>query len=225
MFGFFKSANVSELEEEKKALLARVKENARTIENLREQISDMEHNTYRYHREEIRNLSEKLSDMETAHARDLAKVREHATETAKAEVKDAKAAFQKTLESKDETIAELRSEIRDLNLAAEESAQNIDLAIREGILEYTEKNLGEIAKLQVQVAELKGDIKAAKAEADAKGIVIKALEKQNEVSASQVADSMAIVRDVAPKVNLEKLGFEITVPAQAKQGGGEQKKQ
>lgn len=219
----FIPADVQELRDEVKLFKNRVKELIRANDDLSEELSDRDHDTYRSHREELREAREKLEYAQASYEKSVAKIRQSCDEACEEIRKEEKAKYDKAKDAMEEQIAELRSSIRDLELAADEEAQDVDLAIREEVLNFKTDHLEDVSKLEVKIAKMEGLIEGSKGEGKANDSLVKALEGII-VSLREDLDSMIDhATAVAPKINLEKLGFEVTVPAQAR--GGEQKKQ
>lgn len=216
--------DVQEAIEEKKSLQQLLKAERRVNEELREEIADAEHNTYRYHQQDIREANEQVEDAEYRADRKVVVAGYKANDATADAKREARDEFQAKLDKSDAKIAELESTIRTLELEAEESQQDTDLAIQEGILEFREAHVEDVAKLQVKVATLEGEVKAAQADGKSKDQVIKILTDLLEDYGETNSQLVETISEVAPKINLEKIGFEVTVPVPAKQGGGEQKK-
>lgn len=215
--------DVQEAITEKKAATEALKVANRTIADLRETIADSEHKTYRQHRLELRNADEDVEDVEYHADRKVTVAEEKATDAVEDAKRQAKREAKQSLDQADTKIAELKSVVRELELAAEEDEASSDLAIQEGILEYKEEHIKDVTALEVKLAEAKGQTLAAQADAKSKDQVIKVLTDLLEGHGEQVDSLIEAITEVAPKINLEKLGFEVTVPVAAKQGGGDNK--
>lgn len=220
----FGTSDEVELKESNKALVKRVKQLESEITEQREKDDDDYHEIYRENYLKQRKQDESQEDFEHRMERSSNKSEVRNQDAIEEAKRLARNESKVALSKKEEEVAELKSQIRDLELAAEEEQQETDLAIQEGILEYKEAHLEDVSKLQVKVATLEGEVKAAQADGKSKDQVIKILTDLLEDYGETNSQLVETISEVAPKINLEKIGFEVTVPVPAKQGGGEQKK-
>lgn len=217
--------DASEAKIQIKALTKQVKNLTKENENLREEMEDADHDASRWQRRELREARESAEDAQYSADRQVALAEREAEDSSEDAARAFKKAHKAELDKKDVEIANATSKVRTLELQLKEKGQDTDLAIQEGILEYKEEHMEEVKNLEVKLAVSQGETKSAQAESKQKDIVIKVL-TDLLTKAGETNDSLVeAITEVAPKINLEKLGFEVTVPAAAKQGGGDQKKQ
>lgn len=229
MFRIFGSSeSESELRTTNKALLKQLKAADVRIENLETELEDQQHETYRSHENYVRDLQEERADAEHRAERRTAERIEEIQEAADERVEEAEAKFEKQLEDKDTQIAELQSQIRTLELAAEEESLDVDLQVQEGINEYKEEHQEEVTSLQVKLATSEGQTKTAQAETKSKDAIIAVLTTQLESRGEDVESMIDFAKSVAPKVSLDKFQINVEVPApvtvQQKGGGDQQQK-
>lgn len=210
------SGDTQELLEERKLHLKQIKNLTKQVADLEEEIENAEHESDRWHREELRDAREDVEDSMHQADRRVQLAKDRADDS----VYDA---TRRQMESHRAEIAKLQAtisakdvEIKNLKLAQEEEQADTDLAIQEGILEYRQTHLDELNVAEVKIAKLEGDVKAAQADAKAKDQVIAALTKLIDKQGTTQETLIEAVTDVAPKFNLEKLGFEVNVPVQTK---------
>lgn len=220
----FGDSDTSELKETNKALVQRITKLESENTELREQDADDYHEIQREAFLNERMRDESQADFEHRMERRETRSDECSEDAITAAKRTAAKEAQTALDKKADELAVAKSENRELTLQLEEQQQETDLAIQEGILEYKEEHLEDMVKLQVSNAELKGEVKAAQADGKSKDQVIKILTDLLTKSGETNASLVEAITEVAPKINLEKLGFEVTVPVAAKQSG-EQKKQ
>lgn len=228
--------DVSEAKATIKAQAKEIKRLSKQVEDLREEAEEAEHKQSRWDRLNNRKVQEDAEDevyaakrSEFVVSRDAKARAEDAKFEAETKAEQSEVALKKAqraeLDKKDAEVVKLQSEKRELELKLKESQQDVDIAITEGILVYKEEHIEDLKNLEVKLATANGETKAAKAESAAKDEVIKAMTKLLEARGQDVTELIKTVTAIAPKINLEKLGFEITVPAQAKNGGDNKQKQ
>lgn len=228
MFNFFsKSVDTEEVKEVNKALLKRVKEKDQRIEELEEQIEDQENDTYRSHRLDIQQYENRIVDLENRYERRLEAVRVENRDLADEKIEAAEAKNKAAFLAKDNKIVDQTSEIRTLELKLEEDALDVDLQIQEGINDYKSEHQSEVTALEVKVAKLEGDVKAANAESKSKDQIISVLAAVSDSKGDDIDAMIEFAKTVAPKVNLEKFSINVEVPAPvtvSQKGGDQQQK-
>lgn len=210
----FGSSESAELKNANKTLIKRNQDLEKRVETLEEKAEDDRHAAYRSAYLERRSLSEDREDYQrdSDRAESQSKSRiEDAIESATRKVtKEAQA----TVDKKEAELSGVRSEMRELTLALEEQQASSDLEISEIVLAFKEEHIEDISKLEVQVAKLEGQVAAAKEVSASKDQVIKVL---NELLEKSDTKSLALIKaltEIAPKFDLSKLNFEISVPSQ-----------
>lgn len=219
----FGSSDSSELKAVNKSLIKRVQQLESQLTELQEKDADDYHEMVRENYLEQRRVNESQQDFEYRMQRDAKKAENRnadAIEEAKRLARNENKIVREKLEAE---IAALKSDIRDLNLAAEEAQTDSDLAVQEGILEYRESHVEDIFKLEVKLAVSQGETKTAQAESKSKDAIIAVLTKMVEDRGGDVTEALELVSEIAPNVDLSNLSFNVTAAASPKQGGDQKK--
>lgn len=210
--------------DEKKAALASLKTANRTIEELREKLEDTRHDRNRANYLDVREVQEAHADDVRSYERELELAGERQQYAVNDAIERTRRENKAELAKRDETIAGLQSDNRELRRKLEEKQANTDLAIQEGILEYQQEHIGEMADLEVSLAKSQGETKTAQAESKSKDAVIAVLTKMVEARGGDVTEALELVAEVTPNVDLSNLSFNVTAPAAQKQGGDNKQK-
>lgn len=151
---------------------------------------------------------------------------EDAQDEADAEIESAQKSFDAETKKLETTVATLESKIRTLELQVKEKGEDARIAARTASLDAREEAGDEIRDLQVKLATSQAAVATAKAEGNAKDIVIKALEKQLGTSEDRTNTQFETLVEKLPDVALDKFLMNIEVPVTVTQkDNGQQKKQ
>lgn len=171
---------------------------------------------------------DELADINYDHKQELEAVQEEceeqvrdAQENADAEIESAQKSFDEETKRLKTRVAELESEVRELKIKNSEKGEDTKLAIRAATLNAREEAADEINTLEVKLAVANAAVSTAKAEGNAKDIVIKALDKLLGVSEDRTNHQFETLVEKLPDVELDKFIMNIEVPVTVAQKGGE----
>lgn len=188
----------SSIVEENESLKRDNKYYARIQETTEDRLADAQ----REHELELRYAQERHEDALAAAAREHSK----ALAQKDKEKEDA-------LKSKDVTIAKQASEILQLEIDSDIEARDVDLEVREQLLNFTTQHLNEVTALQIKIAQLEAAVKVAAAEGTAaKDYVKNVLELTATINEDAQEMSNSLIKKM-PNIDLNNLSIAVSVPS------------